>query len=73
MDDIVNLPDKKQYCAELFVDLSQTFDTADHSCMLLFVHFDDSPYSLFKSYLSGRLLVTVVAGFKSNPQIVDLT
>lgn len=34
LNDIINALDKKQHCADLFVDLSKAFDSVDHEHLL---------------------------------------
>ena len=57
VNDIVNALDAKKSCASLFIDLSKTFDTVDHSVLqkkLSRIGLGYTACLWFQSYLSDR-------------------
>ena len=67
--------EEKKYTLSVFLDLSKTFDTIDHSILLYKLHYygvRELPYEWFKSYFSNRSLQTEINGKLSPPTLINL-
>ncbi len=57
LNDVISALDNKKHCAALFIDLSEAFDTVDHTLLLkklLNIGFDDVAFNWFQRYLMDR-------------------
>ena len=68
-DNIIKFLDEGHYCISVFVDLTEAFDTVDHTILLEKLDqygIRGHANNFFKSYLSERQQYTVVNGFSSS-------
>ena len=75
LNDIITAIDKRQYCADIFIDLAKAFDSVNHHILigrLNSLGFSNDCLILFTNYFSDRVQCVRSEGLLSGPLAVSM-